>query len=125
MKLSGMRGAAAVAGLPPGAVGCVSGSWSGRKMAFSTGGWILSSCLRNSMIRTAYLWVSDLESAVRGCLRARNSIPHTQTCRKNEIRNPEGPLRNGGGSPNSTIIVEDLMTEMDCRFAAPELTVKR
>jgi hypothetical protein len=28
-----------------------------------------------------------------------------------EIRNPEGPLRNGGGSPNSTMIDEDFMTE--------------
>jgi hypothetical protein len=63
------------------------------------------------MIRTAYLWVRDLESAVCGWFRARNSTPHTQTCREREIRNPEGPLRNGGGSPNNTMMEEDIMTE--------------
>src|SRR5271169_4777464 len=111
MKLSGMRGAGAADGLPPGA-GFVSGSWSGRRLAFWIGGWILGSCLRNSMTRTENLWVRDLESVLYGCLRARNSRTHTQTCTRNEIRNPEGPLRIGGGSPNSTMIVEeDLMTE--------------
>ena len=80
-------------------------------MAFWTGGWILGSGLRNSMIRTAYLWVKDVESAVCGWFRASSSTPHTQTCSKNEIRNPEGPLRIGGGSPNSTMMDEDFMTE--------------
>ena len=41
----------------------------------------------------------------------RETAGHThRRARKNEIRNPEGPLRRGGGSPNSTMIGGDFMT---------------
>jgi hypothetical protein len=64
------------------------------------------------MTLTAYLWNSDLESTLCGWFKPANSSANARACTTIEIRNPEGPLRiGGGGVPNSTMMDEDFMTE--------------